>query len=113
MIMAFTSTRLGLRSSFLAAGLLTILVPALFSAENLATDPYIDLVDSKFDKIYLRNGSQELGTDLQLDKDGNYSLDGVKVRRRFDKKEVLKMSFIARPAFWCKIVAIKRWRVVI
>ena len=45
--MAFTSTRLGLRSSFLAASLLTILVPALFSAENLATDPYIDRLDSK------------------------------------------------------------------
>lgn len=90
--MAFTSTRLGLRSSFLAAGLLTILVPALFSAENLAKDPYIDRLDTKYDTIYLRNGTPELGTNLQVDGEGNYSFDGVSGRRRIDKKEVLRIE---------------------
>lgn len=90
--MAFTARRLGWRSSFLAAGLVTILAPTLFSAENLATDPYIDRQDSKFDTIYLRNGSPELGTDLQVDGDGNYSFDGVNGRRRVEKKEVLRIE---------------------
>jgi tetratricopeptide (TPR) repeat protein len=92
MIMAFIAPRLGLRSRFLAAGLLSILVPALMSVENSATDPYIDRQDSKFDTIYLRSGSPELGTNLQVDGEGNYSFDGVNGRRRVEKKEVLRIE---------------------
>lgn len=92
-VIPFRAQRSGLRHGLLVAGFAALLAPGVLCAEDdPAKQPYIDRIDVSHDAIVLKSGETVVGTIIDIDGDGNVTIEETSGKRRIESKNIRRQE---------------------